>query len=415
MIVFDEAVLLRQDQRLLERLTLHAASPGILWWVGTGGTGKSSLLAALACQEPDELALQGEIRLNGEIFPSPKITTAYIPQHFSLKNDARPVMAQLLTLKHRLNPTRVLGWLKAMGVDDPRAAANGKAAALPETVRRSLAVLAILEGDADVWLLDEPTAGLDDAQIALIREAIARAAQQNTVIAATHNRQDCLHLGGHVALCAGGRLQEAAPAAEFFSSPATPAGQTYVETGNCNLPRPSKYAPDASGIWWVFPQLLGGMSRPGMVCALDEQLQSLHQQGTRVLINLEERNFYRYQPIQAYGIDVHHFPIPDMAAPTFAQAVDICRLAEPLINANHGVVMHCRGGLGRTGTALASILIWYGETAQNAITIIRDKEPKAIQSNAQLNFLQDFADRIRGWRPTPVASNLARSIQYVSR
>ncbi|MDO5609377.1 MAG: ATP-binding cassette domain-containing protein [Pseudomonadota bacterium] len=415
MIRFNAVVLLRQGQYLLEHLTLQAASPGILWWVGTGGTGKSSFLAALAGQESDKLSLRGDITLNGKVFPSPLVTTAYIPQRFELADDARPVMAQLLALKQRLLPSQVLGWLEAMGIDNPRAAANGKAAALPAAVRRTLAVLTMLEGDADVWLLDEPTAGLDDAQIALVRDAIARTAQRGMVIAATHNRQDCLHLGGHVALCAGGRLQEAAPAAKFFSHPATPAGQTYVETGNCNLPRPSKYTPNASGIWWVFPQLLGGMSRPGMVCALDEQLQSLHQQGTRVLINLEERNFYRYQPIQAYGIDVHHFPIPDMAAPTFAQAVDICRLAEPLINANHGVVMHCRGGLGRTGTALASILIWYGETAQNAITIIRDKEPKAIQSNAQLNFLQDFADRIRGWRPTPAGSNLARSIQYVSR
>jgi len=225
---------------------------------------------------------------------------------------------------------------------------------------------------------------------------------------ATHNRQDCLALGGRVALLAGGTIQECADTARFFVSPATAAGRTYVQTGNCNLSAARQSARSGDGIWWVVPGLLCGMSRPGLMSDAGTQCRRLASAGVRALACLEQRCEYPLEVVHDAGLSAHLFAVPDMAPPSFDQALDLCRLAEPLISDNKGIAVHCRGGLGRTGTGLAAILVWFGDSAHQAIERIRACQPLAIQSMAQIRFLQDFADRIRGWhRPRPHQENTA--------
>lgn len=406
MLEFNATGLTREGATLLEQVTLSCPAPGMLWLMGTGGVGKSSLLSALAGLEPDTLQLQGSVRLNEENLQN--LVRVHVPQRLQLEDNGQSVISQIIAMRRGIAPKKVLHWLGQLGHGDGRAAANGPASALSAKDRRTLAVLASLEGEGDVWLLDEPTAELDAHQIELVRQALALASTQHSLIIVSHNRQDCLNLGGHVALLAGGTLQEVAPALEFFSNPQTQAARTYVETGNCNLPPPAKPAlKDPNGIWWVFPGLLGGMSRPGMIAEADQQYRSLAERGVVVVLNLEEKLFYPADPLRQSNLELRQFPIPDMSAPSFSQAVDICRLAESLINDNRGIVAHCRGGLGRTGTILASILIWYGESAENAIRMVRASEPKAIQSQRQVSFLHDFAERICDWQRSPVPSHLA--------
>jgi atypical dual specificity phosphatase len=260
-----------------------------------------------------------------------------------------------------------------------------------------LAVLCGLHADASLYLVDEPTAGLEDAHIRLVRERLAEVSTKASVVVATHNRLDCLALGGSTALLAGGTIQECAETARFFGAPATVAGKNYVETGNCGLPRAPSPQHHGDGIWWVVPGLLGGMSRPGLVMTAVEQYRRLADQGVGMLICLEERMRYPVAPARDAGLMLHHIPVPDMAPPSFAQAVDLCRLTEPGIRSNQGIALHCRGGLGRTGTGLAAILIWFGDGSGDAIAKVRSANPLAIQSVAQSRFLHDFADRIRGW------------------
>ncbi|PJK02179.1 hypothetical protein CO615_03095 [Lysobacteraceae bacterium NML75-0749] len=409
MLKFHQITIARDTLDVIENLSLSCPTPGILWLMGTGGAGKSSTLAALAGPDSEALKLQGRVELDGVDIRSGKLNIVHVPQHAQIEPRPEPLMTQLLALAPSLTPKTVLDWLTEMGLENPRGAANGRTSALCPKVRKALMVLVSLHTPADLWLLDEPTANLDELQIKRVHQAIASASTQGCVIASTHNRQDCLALGGHVALIAGGALQELAPAQQFFSSPSTPAGQTYVETGNCNLPRKSQ--PQAAegrqlGIWWVVRGLMCGMSRPGMITAATEQYQYLAESNIKVLVNLEESVRYPLQELRDAGIEFRHVPMPDMSAPSFDQALEICRLAESLISNNQGIVLHCRGGLGRTGTCLASILIWHGETAENAINIIRTHEPKAIQSRSQVAFLHDFAERIYGWRSTPVPPQL---------
>jgi len=368
MLVLHDMAVLRGELPVLRRISLQVPARGVLFVVGAGGAGKSSLLRALAHDSCDSDAIRstGKITFNGYTIAPPHVRIARAAQ------DAHPGATDHRSNRH-----------------DPPSAES----------RRALEVIAILQQPADLYLLDEPTAGLDEAAARAVRAQIVAVAQHACVVVATHNRLDCLAAGGHTALLAGGTLQECTETTRFFTEPTTAAGRRYVDSGSCNLPCETAAEHRRDGIWWLVPGLLCGMSRPGISTAAAEQFATLHDGGVRVVVCTEEHRHYAADVLRDRGLELHHFPIPDMAPPSFAQAVDVCRLAEQAIQVNRGVAVHCRGGLGRTGTVLAAILIWLGDAADVAIARVRARKPLAIQTPAQTRFLHDFAGRLRDWHP----------------
>lgn len=384
----------RSDRSVVCQVSLQAESPGLLFVIGSGGAGKSSLLAALAqAGAGDAAMLTGMIDLDGKTVGHDPVETTWVPQHLQLASE--DCVALELEARFGVAPATAARWLEE--VDADAALLERPPCELPPSLRRLMVVLAALEKPAALYLVDEPTAGLDDAHVCRVRERLRELASCACVIVATHNRQDCLTLGGRIALLAGGTIRECADAYRFFDDPVTAAGRTYVETGSCNLSPRARRQRQGDGIWWLVPGLLCGMSRPGLVADAATQFRRLSERGVGILVCLEERFSYTLDGVREEGLEHRHFSVPDMAPPSFNQAVDLCRVAEPAIRANRGIALHCRGGLGRTGTALAAILIWFGDASAQAIAKVREAEPHAIQSVAQSRFLHEFADRIRGW------------------
>jgi atypical dual specificity phosphatase len=54
------------------------------------------------------------------------------------------------------------------------------------------------------------------------------------------------------------------------------------------------------------------------------------------------------------------------------------------------VAVFCEAGLGRTGTVIAAYLIQKGQSAREAISLVRAKEPSAVETAAQIKFLEEF-------------------------
>jgi atypical dual specificity phosphatase len=112
--------------------------------------------------------------------------------------------------------------------------------------------------------------------------------------------------------------------------------------------------------------------------------------GVTTLINLTETPSDP-APLERHGLRSLWEPIPDMLAPELEQAMNLCRRIDDLMAAGEVVAVHCYAGLGRTGTVLASTLIWEGMDALSALETVRRIEPRWVQSQAQVDFLGEFA------------------------
>ena len=385
MLALHDIEIMRGAQCVLRQVSLEAERPGALFLVGGGGSGKSSLLGALAAR--GDVVLLGGASWNGQPLAAALPSIAWLGQRDLLEGG-------IPAGSHALH-----AWLREIRREH-QAEAETQVSAWPRALRRYLAVMAALAAPADLYLLDEPTAGLDEAMTQAVRARLKMVAARACVVVATHNRLDCLHVGGATALLAGGTVQECTPTRAFFHEPRTPAGRIYVDTGNCNLPAPEHRLRPEVGVWWLIPGLLCGMSRPGITSNLQAQFRYLAGEGVRLLVCAEERCVYPRDSLREHALELHHFAIRDLTPPSLDQAVRICRLVERAMRAGEGVAVHCRGGLGRTGTVLAAVLVWLGDGAEEAIVKVRAARPMAIQTKAQADFVRGFARAVPLLRAT---------------
>ena len=86
------------------------------------------------------------------------------------------------------------------------------------------------------------------------------------------------------------------------------------------------------------------------------------------------------------GLDWLHLPIPDFGTPgaAFAGAwpAQSARLRAELAS-GVGIVLHCRGGLGRSGMVAARLLVESGWAPSLAVAEVRRVRPGAIETAAQ--------------------------------
>ena len=92
------------------------------------------------------------------------------------------------------------------------------------------------------------------------------------------------------------------------------------------------------------------------------------------------------------GLESLWLPIPDGRAPRLPGEVEatIERVVELLV-AGKTVAIHCLGGLGRSGTIAAAVLVRLGVRPGTAIARVRAARPGAIQTSEQERFVWQFA------------------------
>lgn len=93
----------------------------------------------------------------------------------------------------------------------------------------------------------------------------------------------------------------------------------------------------------------------------------------------------------AYGLQWHHLPIPDGGVPgsdTWAQWQQLAPKLHDQLAAGESIVLHCMGGLGRTGSMAACLLMDTGVPVDEAIARVRQARPRAIETTAQEKWLR---------------------------
>lgn len=138
--------------------------------------------------------------------------------------------------------------------------------------------------------------------------------------------------------------------------------------------------------------LIEDMLRHGLTAVFNVTMSGEHPHCGRKEGLLKHCGFsYDPEVLMANNIKHFNFSWPDMTIPTLHQALHIAQIAISEIAAGGKVAVHCHAGFGRTGIAVACILIAKdGLTASEAIACLRSKRPGSVQTTAQADFIHHF-------------------------
>lgn len=164
------------------------------------------------------------------------------------------------------------------------------------------------------------------------------------------------------------------------------------------LPRRSHRLPGRLGItaapgrWWP-----GRHLDPDGLLALDlARLRDRYRASALVTLmeeaELRARGLDRLLgEVRRAGLESLWFPIPDMGTPaSVAEARALVASILERLERRQTVVVHCLGGLGRSGTVAACVLAARGRGPEEALRMVRRARPGAVQTGAQEAFVAAF-------------------------
>jgi len=293
---------------------------------------------------------------------------------------------------------------------------------LPLGQQRHIAIIRTAVSNPKLLCIDEPTTGIDEEHIAPLLKYISNEAKKRAIITILHNQEHAKQLKGIVALLSSGWITECVSDETFYTEPKSKAGKQFVKTGSCpsvapesteedlifldeetiDLPPPvpeeaKEYVSDAFGprnFLWLKKGMLAGTPQPGLVNEIEYDLKLLNKVGVTKLISLRELE-PNAEIIKVYGIESLWFPMKDMCAPAINETKKWCKKVTEMLQNGEIVAYHCKAGLGRTGTLLVSQLIWEGMDALEALDKARQIEPRWVQSEKQVEFIEAFDKSVK--------------------
>jgi ADP-ribosyl-[dinitrogen reductase] hydrolase len=130
---------------------------------------------------------------------------------------------------------------------------------------------------------------------------------------------------------------------------------------------------------------------------LDLDLQVIRDWQARALVTLIETFEFELLSVpelpertRAFGLRWFHLPIVDVWVPDRLFEEEWERVGAELrqiLREDGRIVLHCRGGLGRTGTIAARLLVEFGMDSREAIRRVRAARKGAIQTREQEEYV----------------------------
>jgi len=156
------------------------------------------------------------------------------------------------------------------------------------------------------------------------------------------------------------------------------------------MPRRPTRRPPTPRVYWVVP---------GRLCAGEyplERLELLQAAGVDAFVDLTEEGEYGV-PSYVARLDGHahvRFPIRDRGVPDREQMTEILDHVDGALAEGRIVYLHCLGGIGRTGMAVACHLIRGGASPEEALASIaawRSDGVRSPETDDQRRFVESWA------------------------
>ncbi|NJP07069.1 MAG: hypothetical protein HC837_16335 [Chloroflexaceae bacterium] len=103
----------------------------------------------------------------------------------------------------------------------------------------------------------------------------------------------------------------------------------------------------------------------------------------RLLLSPYERKLKQLAAERGMTVAYHRIPVRDVTAPTVAQVCQALDLIDAALAARQPVLIHCLGGIGRSATVAACLLVRHGYTPTQALHAIQHQ---VRQSNTSKRF-----------------------------
>lgn len=197
-------------RRLLDGINLALHGPGTLVLMGPAGTGKSTLLKAMAGVQAAHARQWGRIAILGQP-PSPA-NASLLQQH---PRDLASSVAACLAVPLRADQLlaaaelrqRITAHLRQLQLDVLEPLLDTPLLQLPRGLARLTLIARAAAWPCPVLLLDEPTSDLEPAEAEAVLALVQRLAAQRLCVVSLHHQGQARRIADRVLLLAGGRVQ----------------------------------------------------------------------------------------------------------------------------------------------------------------------------------------------------------------
>lgn len=195
------------SQKALDGVSLEIKSGQITGLLGPNGAGKSTLMKIITGSViPDT----GSVMVNGvDVLKEPlkvQRVLGYLPEHNPqyLELYIKEYLEYVASI-YKVDKSRVSQVIDMVVLGPEQ---HKKIGALSKGYRQRVGLAAALIPDPEILILDEPTTGLDPAQLVEIRALLREVAKEKTVLFSTHIMQEVVELCSECIFLSKGQIKK---------------------------------------------------------------------------------------------------------------------------------------------------------------------------------------------------------------